>query len=239
MSGKVKIIDRLLGLLTAVKAKDQAALDKVLTEDDDEPMGETFGSMDAFKKEVKDWMDGMDARMKDAFEKKEEPKKEEKKEEKEEKTEDTIISAETLGKTPDMLGRTWTGDSVAPFVKEIISRAEILSPGITVPTADVVSQVGLKQFMLTALSRASTTDAGKDCIKPFLSPGQTLDTLDGRALTLVFNGAAEVQRVKNNATFRPTAVKTADFGKPVSVEDIQKLNNDFWANGGKQKVGGK
>lgn len=251
MATKVKIIDRLLSLLTAVKTKDQAAVDKMLTEDEEQdPAGaESFGAMDAKIK------DAVDRHMKDAFDKymkdergkektSEEPgaesKETGKKAEKEEKgvkeAEDTIIGAETLGKNPDMLGRVWVGDSVSPFTKEVIARAEILAPGIAVPTADAVSQKVLKSFMLTALARASTVDATKDCIKPFLAAGQTLDSLTGREVMHVFTSAAEVQRVKNNAAFRPNAVKTVDFGKPTSVEDIQNLNREFWANGGKMPV---
>jgi hypothetical protein len=135
------------------------------------------------------------------------------------------------------MGKVWVGDSVSPFTKDVIARAEILAPGIAVPTGDV-SQKALKGFMHTALTVASTTDAGRDCIKPFTA-GRTLDSLSGPELLGVFNGAAEVRRHKNNATFRPTAVKTADFGKPVEVADIQKLNDEFWANGGKRKAGGK
>jgi uncharacterized protein len=249
MSGKVKIIDRLLGLLTAVKAKDQAALDKVLTEDEgDDPMGETFGSMDkkfedwmkSADKKFEDWMKSKDAApgSKEADGKVQTEKEADIEAKKVKEAEDTVIEPETLARNPDMMGRVWVGDSVAPFVKNVVARAEILAPGIAVPTADSVSQKGLKAFMLTALAKASTTDAGKECIAPFLSAGQTLDRLDGRALTAVFNGAAEVRRLKNNASFRPTA-KTADFGKQVSVEDIQRQNEEFWANGGKRKVGGK
>jgi hypothetical protein len=251
---KVSIIDRLMSVLGAVKNKDQAALDKVLTEDEEVGGAETFGNMDAKIK------DAFDKHFKDAFDKymkahddrgpektghdpdgsvKESREEATKEEKKVKEAEDTIIEPETLGKNPDMLGRVWVGDSVSPFTREIIARAEILAPGTALPTTDAVSQRGLRQFMLTALNRYATTDEHKAAIKPFLPVGKTLDALDGRSLLAVFNGAAEVQRVKNNATFRPAGVRTADFGKPVSVEDIQRQNDEFWANGGKRKAGGK
>lgn len=245
MPAKVKMIDRLMALITAVKTKDQAALDKVLAEDGegDEPAGETtFGSMDAKMKDwmdatdrkFKDWMDAADARMKDAETKKEEEKKKDDDEKVE--AEDTIISAEVLGKNPNMLGRVWVGDSVAPLVKDIMAKAEILAPGISIPS-DGVTQKGLKNFMLSALSRAATTDDGKKAIAAFTD--QKLDTLDGKTLRQVFVGAAEVQRVQNNAAVRPNTVKTVDFGKPVSPEDINQANAEFWANGGKRAAGKK
>jgi hypothetical protein len=244
---KINVIDKLMNVLKAVKTKDQAALDKALTADEegDGPSGaETFGNMDA---KFKDWMDAADKRMKDwmdakdaEFKKKGEEEEEAKKKgEGETKSEDAIISAETLGKNPEMLGRVWVGDSVAPLVKEILTRAEVLSPGITIPTADAVSQKGLKNFMLTALARAATTDAGKEAIAAFVPAGERLEAMDGQTLRQVFNGAAEVMRVKNNSAFRPTSVKTVDFGKPVSPEDINQANADFWANGGKRVTGKK
>lgn len=246
MAVKVKMIDRLMSLLTAVKTKDKVALDRALAEDEegDEPLGESFGSMDAkFKdwmdtadKRFTDWMDAADKRMKDAEEEKKEKKDDE--EEEKAKAEDTVINAETLGKNPDMLGRVWVGDSVAPLVKDILSRAEILFPGISIPS-EGVTQRGLKNFMLTALSRASTTDDGKNAIAPFLTTDQKLDTLDGIALRQVFNGAAEVRRAQNNAGSRPTAVKTVDFGKPVTIDELNRANAEFWANGGKRVAGKK
>jgi hypothetical protein len=252
---KVSIIDRLMGVLGAVKNKDQAALDKVLNEDEGDPLGETFGNMDA---KFKDWMDACDKRFNDWMKSKDEsPKgettkgkettghdpdgsvKESRKEatgeeKKVKEAEDEILSAETLSQNPDMLGRVWVGDSVAPLVKDVIARAEILSPGISLPTADTaVSQKGVKQLILTSLSKARTTDAGKACIDPLLY-GRKLETLDGRSLFGVFNAAAETMRAKNNSGARLTAVKTADFGKPSTVEDINKANAEFWAKGGKR-----
>lgn len=243
---KVTVIDRLMGVLRAVKTKDQAALNKALTEDGegDEPMGETFGNMDA---KFKDWMDAADKRFNDWIKSKDEEgaaakkkgeEEEEAKKKAETESEDSILSAETLSKNPEMLGRVWVGDSVAPLVKDILSKAEILAPGITIPS-DVVSQRGLKHFMLTALSRAATTDTGKAAIAPFLTADQKLETLDGKTLRTVFNGVAEVRRVQNNAAVRPNTVKTVDFGKPVSAEDINAENAKFWANGGKRVTGTK
>lgn len=246
---KVSIVDRLMSVLSAVKTKDQVALDKVLNEDEGDPLGETFGAMDA---KFKDWMDACDKRVNDWMKSKDEATKgkektsEEKGAEEEEtrkkageesksakEAEDAILSAETLAQNPDMLGRVWVGDSVAPLVKDVISRAEILSPGIALPTTDAVSQGGVKNLMLTALLKARTTDAGKACVEPLLY-GRKLETMDGRSLFGVFNAAAEAMRAKNNSGARLTAVKTVDFGKPTSVEDINKANADFWAKGGKR-----
>ena len=253
---KASIVDRLMSVLGAVKNKDQAALDRVLSADEDMPMGETFGSMDEMKKSMMDgmktmmdgmkksmmdeMMDGMKKSMMDEMmpwkEEMETRKKAVKEDMSARMAEDTVISPEMLAKNPDMMGRVWTGDSVSTFTRDVLSRAELLAPGISTPSGDV-SQAEVKSFMVRALAAAATTDAGKECIKPFLSAGQTLDSLKGREVAAVFNGAAEVRRLKNNSGFRPTSVKTADFSKPVEVADIQKLNEEFWANGGKRKAG--
>jgi hypothetical protein len=247
---KVSIIDRLLGVLTAVKSKDQAALDKVLTEDDEveSPTGsmEGFGAMDARMKRIEDALDkmakardenpkgeGSRGKEKTAEEKGVEERESRAKAEKEDleakEAEDAVLSAEEMKKNPDMLGRVWVGDSVSPFLKTVLGYAEILSPGIAVPTTDSVSNKALKNLVLNSLLRATQDEVGKKCVEPFLM-GRKLETMDARALFNVFTGAAELRKAANTASMRPgTTAATRDFSKPPSIEDIQKANNDFWS----------
>jgi hypothetical protein len=141
---------------------------------------------------------------------------------------DAILSPETLKQNPDMLGRVWVGDSASQTVKEILTRAEILAPGISIPTTDSVSHKSLKSFMYTALARASTTDAGKACLKPFLLD-RKLETLDGRETLAVFNGAAELMRAANNKANSPGTKTRDDFGSAVTPDSINEANKKFWA----------
>lgn len=112
----------------------------------------------------------------------------------------------------------------------IRARAEILAPGIQLPTADALSSGdAAEQLMRNALDTAQRTDEGKECIAPFLMDRE-LKTLTADALLGVFNGAAELMRVRNNqaAAQAALAAKTRDFGKPVSPEDINEANRKFW-----------
>jgi uncharacterized protein len=127
-----------------------------------------------------------------------------------------------------MLGRVWVGDAAKPLIKDILAKAEILSPGISIPTTDGVSHASLKAFMYTALARASTTDGGKACIKPFLLD-RKLETLDGRETMAVFNGAAELMRMANNTKNNPSMRTQDDFGKSVTPDSINEANKKFWA----------
>lgn len=255
MKDRKTFLDQLSKVLTAFQANDKAALDKILTKDEEEG----FGSMDsasmdakikdAIDKAMKDW-DDKKVEDKKVDDKKVEDKKEDEKEEnKDEKPttgmtkeqheyfkekfaqdeKDAILSAECLKQNPNMLGRVWVGDSASQTVKEILTRAEILAPGISIPTTDSVSNSTLKSFMYTALARASTNDVGKACIKPFLLD-RKLETLDGRETLAVFNGAAELMRMSNNKANGPNLIKTKDdFSSAVTPDSINESNKKFWA----------
>jgi hypothetical protein len=218
---KVSFADRLNRFLNAFKARDEAAMKAELESEDEETDPELKKVKDSLK-EVRDELAAMKA--KDAEEEKEE--KEKVKDEAEERAKQEAKDAlENPGKQVD-LGKTYTGDAL----KDIFSRAEILSPGIQIPTGDALAGKGvLPALLVKALATADATDAGKEFIKPFLM-GRDLKTLTGDALLGVFNGAAELARVRNNraATLRGTA--TRDFGKAGSVTSINEANKAFWAN---------
>jgi len=44
----------------------------------------------------------------------------------------------------------------------------------------------------------------------------------------VFNGAAELMRVRNNQQSERTSVATKDFGKATNVADINARNREHW-----------
>lgn len=249
MSDKTKFLDKLGRLLKAFQANDAKALDAEM-DDTKDTKDETIDAKikDAFDKHMKDWMDKMRADDKEVKDEKKEEKEEKKEEAKDEKPttgitkeqheyfrekfaqdeKDAILSPETLKQNPNMLGRVWVGDSASQTVKEIMTRAEILAPGISIPTTDAVSNQTLKSFMYTALARAATTDAGKACLKPFLLD-RKLETLDGRETLAVFNGAAELMRMSNNIANHPGTKTKDDFGSAVTPDVINEANKKFWA----------
>lgn len=116
----------------------------------------------------------------------------------------------------------------ADAAREIVARAEILAPGITFPTTDALSLSDAERLMSEALQKAQATEAGAECIKPFLM-GRDLKVLTGDALVGVFNGAAELMRVRNNqrAIRQPAATKDS---KPLTIAEINARNAEFWAS---------
>jgi uncharacterized protein len=226
-------------LFTSLQNKDEKGIAKELKEINDDEPSEATGMLDAATKaQLKDCMDYIaDRKAKDAAEEKEKKEKTEaedkaRKEAEDAKAKDTILSAEVLPKDTD-LGKVWTGDSVAPPLKEILSRAEILAPGIAIPTSDAVGASAVKTLIVNALNKADTTDDGKECIKPFLQ-GRELKTIDGRELLGVFNGAAELMRMRNNNKARLKGHVTKDFGKQSATpQSINEENAKYW---GKQNA---
>jgi hypothetical protein len=219
---KNRFMDRLMKLLKAAAANDEEKMQELVSGDSDEE-----GLEGRFKK-LEDWMkDCMSKDEAEEKEKKEAKDAEEKaKKEAEEKARDSLITAETASIVSQ--GKLYTGDSL----KEIVARAEILAPGVHVPTMDSSSALSLAPaLMVKALETADATEAGKTCIAPFLM-GRELKKLTGDALLGVFNGAAELMRVRNNQQQSAPALKTRDFGAaPKTPDEINAANAAFWAHG--------
>ena len=140
-----------------------------------------------------------------------------------EKTSDTVLEAEGTVKADT--GTVYTGDAL----KQIVSRAEILAPGIAFQTTDgkATKDAAIK-LQRKVLETAMTTDEGKNTVGVFLM-GRDLKKLTADELSGVFAGAAELARHKNNAKGSRSGVTTKDFGKTLSVSDINARNREFWA----------
>ena len=232
MATRNKFTRALSNLLTGVKANDAVQIRDAAEElEDAMPTGDEYKSLDARLKDAEEWIADRKARdeeeekakkaMKDAEEEKARKEKEEA------DARDAVLSAESGAHNAAMLGRTWTGDSATPVLKDILARAEILAPGISIPTGDAVSHSAVKTLMVNALTRAMTTDLGKECVAPFLL-GRAISTMDGREVLGVFTGAAELMRAQNNRSARPSlTMATRDFGKPVTAADVQKTIEDW------------
>lgn len=142
--------------------------------------------------------------------------------EEEEETVDTIIEPEENDKVDT--GTVLTGDTL----KTVIARAEILAPGIAIPTGDAIKdKKAVPRLQLKAIQTALTTDDGRAVVEPFLM-GRELGKLTFDQLGMVFTGAAELMRSRNNVQLTPPKM-TKDFGKPASVEAINAKNREFWA----------
>lgn len=234
MSTKSKTVDRLLRAFAAFQNKDAAALEKELTTDSD---GDE-GTMDARLKDALDWIDAQRKAAKDAIDAKAvadaaakavaDAAAAKKKEDDDKKAAaDALLVAEPAPAAPD-LGTLWTGDSL----KDVLARAEILSPGIQVPTTDALkTNDAIPNLMLAAVKAAYGTEAGKASIDPFLM-GAKLEALTKDSVIGVFTGGAELMRARNNLSAHPTRLVSKDFGKPITAEDWNKQNREFWATRG-------
>lgn len=203
---KSKLAQTVARLFTAIQAKDEAAVNTILTQDDDDD------TMDArIAKAVGDALDARDAAAK------------QKKDKEDQEAKDMILAAEAATKIAS-LGTLYTGDSL----KQILSRAEILAPGIQLPTADAEASSAVPALMLKALTTADGTEVGKIAIEPFLL-GRKLSELSTADVLGVFNGAAELMRLSNNKSTAKSVLSTKDFGKTVSVADMNAAAAVFWA----------
>ncbi|MBA4220173.1 MAG: hypothetical protein C0458_05520 [Methylobacterium sp.] len=148
------------------------------------------------------------------------------KEDEECKTEDSDDDDEDDGKTKD---------AAAKRFRDAVARAEIIAPGLRLPTTDAKAtakamDAAVCSCQRKALATAYATDAGKQAIEPFLGGAEaTFDTMDPAALQTVFVGASELMRAKNNAGGVRPGVTTQDFGRaPVKTADLNAKNRAFW-----------
>lgn len=156
-----------------------------------------------------------------------------KKEEEEGKTTgDMVLEAETVGHVIN-LGKVYTGDA-APLV-QINARAEILSPGIQVPTADSLKPnkdgTQMRDHMRRVLTESLKGKNAKS-VQTFLA-GRTVDSLSGMNLVTAYNGAAELARLSNTASTTSAAgisrqMRTGDTGnKRKTAAEINEVNRKY------------
>lgn len=244
--GKRTVWDR---IMTAFKAGDEAAMAEALEEAkaNDEESEEERKERESKEKEAKtgdalsqilDKLKSMDADIQELKEARDEESEEERKareaKEKEGKTGDDgdLTNAETAGKLNQAEVDLYTGDAAG----SIPSRAEILSPGIKLPTLDAQMATADRAAALCkcqrkALDLAFQTDTGKVAIAPFLG-GKTADfeKLPAALVHAAFMGASELIKAQNNGRAHDSVAKTKDFGKPRTVAEINAANRKYWAD---------
>lgn len=228
MARKPTWMDR---IRSAFKSKDEAAMEEALKdaptndadgdyEDEEEEKSKTGDSaVLAAIAGLGKRMDTMDARI-TALATKDESHEEEGKTEDDDEDEDD-------GKTKDAAMKRF---------RDAVSRAEILAPGLRLPTTDAKSSAktidaAICQCQRRALATAYATDAGKQAIDPFLGGAEpTFDAMGPADLNPIFVGASEIIRARNNlAGVRQTAT-TTDFGKqPITPAALNAKHKAFWS----------
>lgn len=221
---------------TAFKAKDEAAMEEALAEAKDSPDSELA---EEEEEEAKKTGDAAIAALTKAVSKltsdvatlakivKDAEAKEDDEDEegKEKKTDDTVIEPEPGASNPQAKGNVLSGDTL----KAVLAKAEILLPGVQVPTGDSVKVDQIEALQRRALLGClQASEAGRRQVTTF-SQGRDISTLTGDALAAVFNGAAELARVQNNDAAKPNKVSVKDFGKTTTVASMNERNRAFWS----------
>ncbi|CAJ0701608.1 hypothetical protein LMG19089_02881 [Ralstonia edaphis] len=243
--GKRSFADRLRAAFMAKDAesaeelaKEAEAMDEESEEEREEREakekgGKTGDALSQILKTVK----ALDARMakieaRDAKAKDQDKPDEEDEDDSEDETQDEILNAETAAKIDQADVDLYTGDAAA----SIPSRAEILAPGIKLPTLDTKMSTkdraaALCKCQRKALDLAYKTDAGRALIGNFLG-GLTADfeKMPAALVNAAFMGASEMMKAKNNAAGAKPAVTTKDFGSVTAVATINQRAREFWAN---------
>jgi uncharacterized protein len=151
--------------------------------------------------------------------------------------EDDDKKDKTKDKTKDGKGKTRDSAGLTNAFKDTVARAEILAPGIKLPTFDAKADRkktvdALCAFRRKALDKAYTTDEGKAAIDPLLA-GRTLDTkkLTCDTARLMFTAASENMKAVNRAANTGSGkIRANDSGtvKVPTIGDMNKGFTDFW-----------
>lgn len=239
---KISFADRIRNLVKTKDADEAEKLAKAVedeapdieTEDEDpeDESGTKTGDA-AFQAEMRKFMKTIDSRM-TAIEKKktkdsDDPEKKTEDGDDLEKTKDDILKAEEAAKLSEQGVQNHTGDSL----KQVLSRAEILAPGIKLPTTDSAnngkSVLAAKRM---ALKQAFATKDGQAAIAPFIGSNTDFDAMPVVTIDAAFIGASELIKQQNNAAGVRSGISTKDWGRSAPTPaDINARNREFWNKG--------
>lgn len=137
--------------------------------------------------------------------------------------------------------RARTGDSatLSAAFQDMIARAEIIAPGIKLPTFD--AKVSAKQtrdrmcaFKRRALVRAMEDDGNASLLEPVVGKGRDLSKLTCDNVGVMFTAASELVKRANSAITNTSYVHDGDRrgGLPATIADINQKNREFWKGKG-------
>lgn len=211
---------------TAFKAKDEAALEEALEEaktaDEDEDEDEKSETSDAIKTLLKR-MDAQDKAIAKLVKDSEEEKT---------KTDDDDDSEETEDDDEDE-GKTTDSAPSAMQWKDAMSRAEILAPGIRLPTFDAKATAQKMRDALCNCKRHALDHAQQgehaERLRPLLVDYNVKDAACV-SVDALFIAASEIVKSINNANGTPMSASVKDFGAVKTVADINLRNREIWSN---------
>ena len=220
---------------TAFKAQDEAALEEAMEEaktddsdDDEEKKDGESGSQtaDALKQILKrmDAQDKAIARLvKDSDEEKSKTDDDDEDDDKS-KTDDEDED-DDKDKTNDRAptNAQW---------KDAMSRAEILAPGIRLPTFDSkATPKKMRDALCGCKRRALDSAANGDHAEQLgaLLSGHNIKSAACATVDALFVAASEIVKTANNANGTQSKMTVKDFGSVTTVADINKRNREIWA----------
>lgn len=238
---KLSFADRIRNLVKTGDADEAEKIAKAVedeeleipTEDEEAGEDDDGKTSDALSLQILKKLNTMDARLDKLEKKKTKDSEKEDTEDDDEgedgkETKDDILEAEEAAKLSGNGVQSYTGDSL----QEIRSRAEILVPGISLPTMDAKTAdigkvaLGVKR---TALKQAYQDPKVKQTIDLFTSGKSDFDAMPQATIDAAFTGAAELIKSQNNAKGFRSGVSTKDFGRqPLTIDQINERNRAYW-----------
>lgn len=239
---KVSFADRIRNLVKTKDAEEAEKLAKAVedeapdiqTEDEDPEDESGTQTGDAVNLQILEMLKTMDSRLV-ALEKKktkdsDDPEKKTEDEEEETETKDNgdLTTPNPAEKLDESGTQTYTGDSL----KEVMSRAEILSPGYRMPTFDSVNNgKAVLNAKRSVLKQAHATEDGQKAISPFVGANPDFDKLPAHTIDAAFAGASELIKQQNNMKGVRSGISTKDFGKaPMTPDQINAINRSHYGN---------
>lgn len=239
---KVSFADRIRNLVKTKDAEEAEKLAKAVedeapdiqTEDEDHEDESGTQTGDAVNLQILKMLKTMDSRLV-ALEKKktkdsDDPEKKTEDEEEETETTDNgdLTTPNPAEKLDESGTQTYTGDSL----KEVMSRAEILSPGYRMPTFDSVNNgKAVLNAKRSVLKQAHATEDGQKAISPFVGANPDFDKLPAHTIDAAFAGASELIKQQNNMKGVRSGISTKDFGKaPMTPAEINARNRSHYGN---------
>lgn len=146
---------------------------------------------------------------------------------------ETTLAAilEKLGSTTDSdpdeeeEGRRMTSD--AAYHQDIVSRAELIVPGIKLPEGGKLSS-----FKRTVLDSAFKTTEGEKLLKGIVGDKPDFAKMPKLSLDAAFIAASEIAKGRNNTQLNHRTTDAAAPNRRPTAADLNKQNAAFWAKKG-------
>jgi hypothetical protein len=148
--------------------------------------------------------------------------------------------------TGDLITKARDSAMLEDSFSQTAALAEILAPGISVPTFDsatdpVTTYRSICALRRKALTVASATRDGAAIIESIAGRTPEIDTMPCRDLAPLFRGAAKIKAERNNAAASGGASLTQDRGylgkgydqpkaggkRPMSIAEVNRINAQF------------